>query len=372
LYPAAISGAFSYTGSYESADTLTFGVGYWIKFGSADSGIIRGDNVTGDSIPLRTGWNLVGAASAPVPVGAIATAPNGILSSSFFSYEGGYDLADTLNRGRGYWIKSSSAGTMYLSSSGNRPLTVPLPRDPVGLQMSGAGLRAGLVSDALQRSHRMEFSDASSHHQKLYFAESADLSAESALFGAPPSPPATDFSIRFASGRILESVAPSDESALAIRAAGIVYPLTVSWNMKDASGYAWKLAYGTISQPLEGDGKLVLAKPPAGGLTLTGSPSHADLPAAYDLRQNYPNPFNPTTRIDFAIKDEALVMLKVYDVLGREVGILVNEKVHPGRYHISWDASDQPSGVYYVRLQAHATAARSPDYLQVRKMLLVR
>ncbi len=89
------------------------------------------------------------------------------------------------------------------------------------------------------------------------------------------------------------------------------------------------------------------------------------LPQAVDLSQNYPNPFNPTTLIRYAIPAAGHVTLTVYDVLGREVQSLVNEMKQPGRYEVTFNASNFASGVYIYRLQAGS-------FLTSKKLLLVR
>jgi hypothetical protein len=88
-------------------------------------------------------------------------------------------------------------------------------------------------------------------------------------------------------------------------------------------------------------------------------------PREYSLGQNYPNPFNPSTNIEFKIPKAGLVTLKVYDILGHEVSVLINEKLHPGNFNLSWDADDFPSGVYYYKLQAG-------DFSQTKKMILLK
>jgi subtilisin family serine protease len=75
-------------------------------------------------------------------------------------------------------------------------------------------------------------------------------------------------------------------------------------------------------------------------------------PSTVSLAQNYPNPFNPTTNIGFSIPSAALVRLSVFDVLGREVAIVVNRQMDPGSYTETWNASGVPSGVYFYRLEA--------------------
>lgn len=89
------------------------------------------------------------------------------------------------------------------------------------------------------------------------------------------------------------------------------------------------------------------------------------IPGRIDLAQNYPNPFNPTTVIGYRVPAVSDVNLVVYDLLGREVKTLVNERKMPGSYEVTFDASDLASGVYFYRL----TAGNS---VQTRKMALVR
>jgi hypothetical protein len=89
------------------------------------------------------------------------------------------------------------------------------------------------------------------------------------------------------------------------------------------------------------------------------------LPGGIELNQNFPNPFNPTTVIPYQLSAPSDVRLDIYDLQGRQVEVLVNEKEGPGSYQIRFDAAGLSSGVYLYRL----TAGRS---LQVRKMLLIR
>ena len=75
-----------------------------------------------------------------------------------------------------------------------------------------------------------------------------------------------------------------------------------------------------------------------------------EIPSEYSLSQNYPNPFNPSTTIKYEIPRSGLVNINVFDVLGREVATLVNEKQNPGTYEVKWDATNYPSGVYFYKL----------------------
>jgi hypothetical protein len=83
------------------------------------------------------------------------------------------------------------------------------------------------------------------------------------------------------------------------------------------------------------------------------------------LEQNYPNPFNPSTVVSYQLPVASNVKLAIYDLLGREVAILVNERKMPGTYEVKFDGSNLASGVYFYRLQ-------TGDFMQTRKLLLIR
>jgi phosphatidylserine/phosphatidylglycerophosphate/cardiolipin synthase-like enzyme len=99
------------------------------------------------------------------------------------------------------------------------------------------------------------------------------------------------------------------------------------------------------------------------------------IPSDYSLSQNYPNPFNPSTHFRLSVPETnhpshgddgpRFVSLKVYDVLGKEIGMLLHEKMNPGTYTIEWNASGFASGIYFVRLQAGGFSA-------IRKLVLMK
>jgi len=96
-----------------------------------------------------------------------------------------------------------------------------------------------------------------------------------------------------------------------------------------------------------------------------GTNNNNKTPNVYKLEQNYPNPFNPVTQISYSIPKTGNVKLVVFDVLGREVATLVNEVKTPGKYSVSFDASNLSSGVYMYRIEAG-------DFTNTKKMMLVK
>ncbi len=103
------------------------------------------------------------------------------------------------------------------------------------------------------------------------------------------------------------------------------------------------------------------------------------LPIKFSLEQNYPNPFNPSTKIKYAVPTsplnpspyqgegnrERLITLTIYDILGNEIATLVNEQKSPGVYEVEWNAGNQPSGVYFYRVQTEG-------FSKTMKMMLLK
>jgi len=96
------------------------------------------------------------------------------------------------------------------------------------------------------------------------------------------------------------------------------------------------------------------------------------IPKQFSLGQNYPNPFNPTTQIEYQLPATARATLTIYNVLGQQVETLVNEVQVAGKYTLQFSASSLASGVYFYRLHAVSASARSGDFVQVKKMILLR
>lgn len=111
-----------------------------------------------------------------------------------------------------------------------------------------------------------------------------------------------------------------------------------------------------------GSNSLIL-KTTSGGLTFINE--NGEVVSDYKLEQNYPNPFNPLTRINYELQISNYVTLNVYDVNGRLVKELVNEKQAAGNYSIDFDGSGLPSGTYIYRFQAG-------DFSETKKMVLVK
>jgi photosystem II stability/assembly factor-like uncharacterized protein len=127
-----------------------------------------------------------------------------------------------------------------------------------------------------------------------------------------------------------------------------------------------------------GNGGIILKTTNSGGNPISAVTTNSnEIPSGYSLSQNYPNPFNPSTKISFTIPKSPLsfgegnapsvrgVRLCIYDMLGSEVAVLVNEALQPGSYEIEFDASKLPTGTYFYRLS-------TDGFTETKKMVLIK
>ncbi len=144
----------------------------------------------------------------------------------------------------------------------------------------------------------------------------------------------------------------------------------LSWSLMNTSGVQGlmnvDLVYinGVVSAyAISDDGRVIKLSEPIGIVPISST-----MPSEYNLKQNFPNPFNPVTKIRFSIpqvSSAAQTFLSVYDILGKEVATLVNEHLNAGTYEVDWNASTNPSGVYYYKLT-------TGNYTETKKMILIK
>ncbi len=113
----------------------------------------------------------------------------------------------------------------------------------------------------------------------------------------------------------------------------------------------------------DGNNEIYYKRNPTGNVGIQNIST--EIPSAYSLSQNYPNPFNPITNVKFSILNSGDVKLVVYDVMGREVQTLVNERLNAGTYETTFDGSLLPSGVYFYKLSVG-------DYSETKKLTLIK
>lgn len=370
LFPQAVSNAYAYVQGvgYQRRDTLNPGAGYWLKFSAPQVSTIVGLPRNNDTIEVVKGWNLIGSLSKTIGINGISTIPPDIRSSEFFQYDNSYQVADSLEPMAGYWINVRQDGSLVMGVSGSAsPLTFSKPA----------------YSKTLEKLNTLTIRDMLDNQKVLYFT-SGDSSAfrtiNRDLFDLPPLPPQGLFDVRFINNRFMNLFMKDLENqSIDILLQSEQFPLKISWIVDDSDSGRYILTDHGGSKAselklLKGNGSITIDNPSLQRLTLIfngkGSPN---LPTKYSLRQNYPNPFNPTAIIEFDVPEEALVTLRVYDIVGREVVTLKeNEPYETGTHQVEFNASRQvgiASGVYFYCISAQSGGK---SFVDVKKMLLMK
>ncbi|MDI6802605.1 MAG: SdrD B-like domain-containing protein [Bacteroidota bacterium] len=108
-------------------------------------------------------------------------------------------------------------------------------------------------------------------------------------------------------------------------------------------------------------------------VNLSDESNYSQVPDIFELAQNYPNPFNPSTTIQFILPEDAIVTLKVYNVLGQEVATLANRELFTeGRNDVEFEAGNLSSGIYFYQITADGVGENAAKFSQIKKMVLMK
>jgi hypothetical protein len=358
LFPTAASNAFSYAAGYNRKDTLSPGVGYWLKFPGITIQKMFGRRLSSKVVDVNTGWNLIGSITAPISTGAVIPNSGNSIISPFYKYENGYLVSSVIDSSKAYWVKVRDAGTLTLGG--------------VSLFLNKETEQYAKVEEY----NTITISDKNGSSQTLYFGLDADGKVNKELYEMPPQPPSVVFDVRFASQRILETypseIATYNQHTININSAD--FPVTISWNVINSNGKNFSITDAVNGKligvkEINGEGSIKVSNRNLTSLTLKIQ-NGEEIPIEFALGQNYPNPFNPTTKMTVAVPKAAMVEIVVYNILGQKVRTLVNE-VKPAGYHtIEWNGKSDvgsivPSGVYFMRMV-------SGSFTKVNKLLMLK
>ncbi len=356
VFPTSISNAFSYQTGYQQRDTLVQGLGYWLKFNAADPMLLQGEPGTLDSIPVASGWNIIGSVASTVSIGSIIEVPSGLVSSPYFGYSGAYATTDSIHPLHGYWVKASAPGKLVLTSLSAVPLAHPR-----------------ISAETVPTLGTFTFKDAQGHAQTLGIVLSQNDAGGDVLSELPPRPPQGSFDVRFASQRSTEAVVNTAgvATSLPIELQSPSGAVELSWSLARMGGVQFELSYGAATMPLSGSGSLKLPQGTA-QLTLKGTASRGEhLPTAFALHQNYPNPFNPSTEIRYDLPVRSAVRMTVYNLLGVQIATLVDGEQEPGYHAVSWHPQVS-SGMYFYKMEAVSSANPSDSFQKTSRMLYLK
>jgi hypothetical protein len=364
------------------------------------------------NIAFRKYWNIVS-----VPVNASNMSKIGLfpmaVSNAFWFNGQEYEVKDTLEVGKGYWLKFAADSSITVIGPKKDSLVIPVMQgwnligtlsidiptynvytNPSGIiasnffgfrnryystitlakgegywvktnasgtlvlkkQMLAKGGDEELYVENIEPTWRkIVVTDAQGISQELYLADKFD----EAKYQLPPLPPSSMFDVRFDSHRYVEI----DNYPHRIELQGVKYPVTLTITNAEKGFYRIKDAVdgSMLNAVLKNGQPFTISDPNIKSILIEG----ATVPTSFDLMQNYPNPFNPTTTIRYAIAEPVKVKLVVYNAVGQKVKELVNAEQEVGYYTVEFNASNLASGTYLIRLE-------TPKYVKTIKALLIK
>jgi hypothetical protein len=332
LFPSSNSFAYTYDGGYTRKDTLKVGQGFWLKFPSSQYISIRGIQKNEISIPLKSGWNLIGGLNGIIPVSSVQTEPPGILASSFYEYDNGYQVANNIVKGKGYWIKSNSDGF---------------------LQMSISGLQKGNV-ELRYENDKLDFIEIVSgdFNSKIFLS---DRVIDKSYFELPPRPPLNIFDIRFDDESNI--IFSGEEKHLNIQTE--ILPVIVRFGKNNKfNEIKLKFLDGRVIALRANDEFKIYSKEQLSFfVSLKDEKENSkSISTKFEMSEIFPNPFNSTTKVRFYIPEkddnsEFVVEIRIYDLLGRVITKQISQ-MNPGYHEFSFNASkyNLSSGLYFCEL----------------------
>ena len=319
LFPNAIPNTlYSFNSGYEAETYLETGKGYLLRLSDSSSNTFSGSILDNLTISLTENWNLISAISYPVDISAIIDADNLIISGTIYGFDqGGYILSETIESGKGYWLRSFGEGEITLSSSAPDRQNKALKPPQIGNTITFG-------------------------NQSLYFG--ANLSGEDYLtYSLPPKPPLGAKDFRFSGD---SKLCTTDDCVIEAMTNGEPLELECdirdneSWEVVDVSGNVFNCESVQILELNNESESFILRK--------TNS---LQAPTEYKLFPAHPNPFNPETTIRFTVPKLSGVKLSIYDIQGRLVETLLNKELLSGEHSVKWNATELSTGIYFVFLE---------------------
>ncbi len=363
LFPNAMDGTlFGFDGNYYSTDSIEKEKGYWLRFNTSESVNIQGIKIFQSDLLLNSGWNFIGGPACDISYNSILDPAGIIIPGTLFGFDGSYFNADTLMKGKGYWIRANSSGIISLNCG------------VVSNPAKGHESKTFLAD--LTEFIKVEIEDNKGNQQKLYFGRTLEDGVNIESYSLPPIPPSGVFDSRITGGYRLSE---SDEIEISIQSEN--YPLKVSLtglNYGNTEGYLIKEFAGNAEvgeRQVSAGVELIIDNE---NVHLLKVQLDSDLPTNFVLEQNYPNPFNPSTKIKYRVPVKGNVILKVVNTLGQEIATLVNEEQLAGLYEVDFNAADLASGIYFYRIKLVDKSGNSPNgpvgqvIVETKKMVLLR
>ncbi|MCX8056924.1 MAG: choice-of-anchor D domain-containing protein [Ignavibacteria bacterium] len=387
------------TGSYVNADSVLIGRAYWLGLNDTMNFSITGMPVLNDTIiPLESGWNLISLlylrdlrkAQLQIKKGnetisLDSAVSRGWVQGNLFAYSkpnNSYQLIDTLDQFIGYWFATLTTGVELRFVKSQTFGTLPK------IQNDFQNERNWIV--------RLSARNSLSKDELFYFGvnERATIGFDNQFDNAKPPMLPYDSAVEIYYKRtnwhplftkyysdIRRLVANQEmiwDFEFASRKSGSSYIEWKNLNTIFPPDYLEQYYFvlidsthnqiinmkSTTSYQFEHNGSITKFVIKVGKITSTENESNIK---DYVLNQNYPNPFNPSTKISFAVKEKSMVNIKLFNLLGKEVALLINEEKEPGIYEVEVDANklNLTSGIYFYKMTAG-------NFSSIRKMIYLK
>lgn len=337
LLPSCQSGFFFAPGlGYDHIDegeSVEPGPGFFANC-SAATVEMSGVPPSTSSVAVDQGWNLIGALTDPVAVSDVGSDPGGIVQTDFFAFDEGYQAADTLHPGHGYWVEVSQQGTLDLS--GEAP--------------SSPALATAATDNPSAQGARLTVTDAEGRSTRLHLARDLPASRQQ-QFARPPKPPSGLYDVRFATGHTAAALSGADAEGGAlppIELQGLAFPVEVRLDGRLPEDQVLRLGP---------EGEDVQLTPERRSVSLHETTKRLPLrvqgaPDEFALEQSRPHPATHRATIEYAVPSRVEVSIEVFDALGRRVAELARGTKRAGVHQVQVDAAQMPSGTYFVRMRA--------------------
>lgn len=350
IFPNSTGSPFSYAsnGGWTPANTLEFGRGYMIHYGTVLDGDVTGTrSLVVDNVRIHAGWNSVGAASFPTCItnpSAWFVSPvqgtNPHFETDFFEFvpTRGYFTVGYLQPGHGYFVKVSDEAIYHVMTTQD-------------CKVSGEP-NAALTSTLVKATVR----DAAQNGQDLYFG---NAQAPSKNFEMPPA--FTDFDARFASNNGNISSVGDDHI---VKLSSKNYPIAVNFDNLSGIVEVRDLTGNLLGTATNG-GSVVIRDRNVKSVVLSLKSGASQNASGYSLEANYPNPFSAVTNINYSVPAETFVTITVSNALGQIVATPVNGVVAVGPHSTTFDASNLADGTYFYTI-------RAGSFVQTEKMTVTK
>lgn len=359
LFETIVGSIFNYESGYNEQELLKFGTGYWLRSDKEVEVELTGWSPGERTISLKEGWNMISGSAGSLDISAISDPDEILLQGTLYGYTADYVQSDTLEPGRGYWVRASADGEIILpgESSQKKP--------------AKGATTLSWKNGFLEEFDKLIFytnGEDTWISQPIYFGGELPNEIHPLSLSLPPTAPDMVMDARIENDLYAST---ADTVRIRVKSAGLPIYAVLQPSEQLLSGkyvmaeYAGKNLIRTSE--LQEQREFRLADNSVDSIELYRREENitTGIPDEFGMSQNYPNPFNPATVISYQLPDAAHVRLEVFNITGRRIAVLVDREQQSGLYQVVFEGSRLASGTYLYRI-------RAGGFEQTRKFTLIK